>query len=119
MKKIVLLFATTLLIGCASSPYMKEGTSWLEYNVGYSDFELGENKYKVSYTGSVGDEPTTVMKYTYRRAKELCKEKGFEDYTASNATSSGITTGGGSVGHTVFSTHTHTVYSMDVECKKK
>lgn len=119
MRKTILLLAASLLMGCGPKPYMKEEPSWWSPGVGYSEFGIGENKYKVSYMGSVGDEPTTVMKYTYRRAKELCLEKGFEDYTASNATSSGLTSGGGGIGNTTFDAHTRTVYSMDVECKRK
>lgn len=118
MKKILLLTSLFLTSCVPEMRYMKEHDAWWAYNVGYSEFELGPNKYKVSYTGGSGNEPTTVMKFAYQRAHDLCKEKGYDDFVSSNATSSSLTSGGGRTGNVSFDVHTQTVYSMDVECKK-
>lgn len=62
------------------------------------------------------------MKYAYQRAKELCKEKGFDDYMATNAESGDKPTSFHSVpsfGRAEFDTISQTTYSLDVECRKK
>ena len=56
MKTVILLLASLVFTACTyEMAYMKEHDAWWAYNVGYSDFELGPNKYKVSYTGGSGD----------------------------------------------------------------
>jgi hypothetical protein len=91
--------------------YVKQGSAWWVPNAGYSDFEIGKNKYKVMYAGAADNEPSTVVKFAYQRAKELCKEKGFNDFVASNANSASNTHGFNGF------TSTKTSYSIDVECK--
>lgn len=99
--------------------YRKAGETWAS-SVGYSDFELGSNKYKVSYSGGVGNDPSTVMRFAYQRAKELCAEKGFNDYAASNTESGNkISSIVRSFNGTVDTPHDTFMYSMDVECKNK
>lgn len=115
MKYIHLLSLFTAFVGCAAEPgYMREHDAWWAYNAGYTDFPLGKDKYRVSYTGALGNSPSTVMKYTYQRAKEICSEQGFNDFISSNATSSALVSGGGSINRSV---STQTVYSLDVECR--
>lgn len=83
--------------------------------VGYSDFEIGKNRYKVMYSGARGNSPSTVMQYAYQRGKDLCKEKGFNDYVASNTESdSQLSEINAAVGYT----KTTATYSMEIECKK-
>jgi len=92
MKKIILLLSVIGMLvfsgcGAVDVPYKKYGDapSWAEA-VGYSDFEIGKNKYKVTYTGGVYDSAQKVMEFTYKRAKELCVTKGFNDYEFTNTT---------------------------------
>jgi len=122
MRKIILLSLSALLSACvADLSYRKLGDTWAS-NVGYTDFEIGNNKYKVSYTGGVDNTPSTVMKFAYQRAKELCKEKGFNDYVATNTESGDKQTSMHSVPSLVrvdFDTKSQTTYSFDVECKNK
>ena len=123
MKKIicsvVLIFLLIGLSGCANG-YKKYGVG-TAHQVGYDEFEIGKNKYKVTYTGSVTNTHQEVMKYTYQRAKELCKEKGFSNYEfyntdMSNKESSSMTTSYGKYG-TFTDKKSQNIYSLDVECK--
>ena len=123
MKKI-LLGSSILLIaigfnGCAMA-YKKYGEG-VAHKVGYSDFEIGKNKYKVSYAGSVSDEPQKVMEFAYKRAKDLCKEKGFDKYNITNTDmnnkiTSSTTTSYGKYQPTFTDTNSKNIYSLDVEC---
>lgn len=113
--------ALLILSGCAAPDltYRKAGETWAS-SVGYNDFDLGDNKYKVTYSGGVGNDPTTVMRFAYQRAKELCLEKGFNAYVASNTESENKTsTVIRSFNGTVDNPHDTFLYSMDVECKNK
>ena len=115
-------FIALLVSGCSVNvPYKKLGDSpgWAS-GVGFSEFEIGKNKYKVSYTGGVYDSADKVMKFTYKRAKELCLEKGFKEYDITN-TGMGSKAAGGmsqSYGNTQFNDNkSQTIYSLDVKCK--
>lgn len=105
----------------AGMDYKKIGEGFIGSGVGYSDFEIGNNKFKVSYTGAVNNTADEVMKYTYQRAKELCAEKGFTSYdisnTAMNQKASSSATQ--SFGYTQYTdTTSQVIYSLDVDCKK-
>lgn len=117
-----LAIAALLILSACAAPdltYRKVGESWAS-SVGYSDFDLGQNRYKVTYSGGVGNDPATVMRFAYQRAKELCNEKGFNDYAASNTESANKTsTVIRSFNGTVDTPHDTFMYSMDVECKNK
>jgi hypothetical protein len=124
MKKKVLGIVTILavLTGCGAGgiKYKKYGGSGWASKVGYSDFNIGSNKYKISYTGGVNDDTNKVMKYAYKRAKDLCLEKGFNEYVASNSDMGSKATGGmtENFGNTQFHDNkSQTIYSLDVECK--
>ncbi|MDF1882973.1 hypothetical protein JHD49_03390 [Sulfurimonas sp. SAG-AH-194-C21] len=124
MKKNILGILTVLAVltgcGAAGIEYKKYGGSGWASKVGYSDFNIGSNRYKVSYTGSVNDDTNKVMKYTYKRAKELCAEQGFNDYAISNVDMSnkGTSSTTQSFGNQQFSDNkSQSTYSLDVECK--
>ena len=113
MKKIGLLVTVFTLAGCAADiPYTKLGESWAS-SVGYSDFEIGSNRYKVIYTGGVYNSPSIVTQYAYKRAKELCEEKGFSSYNTLHTDSInqqdhiGIDR----------SLKSQVTYSLEIECK--
>ena len=121
MKKIILSgVVIALLTGCTQIAYKKYGTGGYASKVGYADFEIGKNKYKVSYTGGVYEDRNKVVKFAYRRAKELCKEKGFNDYDISNSESSSNKTGSTTT-YGKFQNFTDNksqkVYMLDVTCK--
>lgn len=73
MKFIALLL---LLTSCVT-PYQPKG-----FRGGYEEVEVGTNKYMVSFTGNGNTSAITVQQYGLRRARELCNEKGFSDFTA-------------------------------------
>lgn len=112
-----------MLQGCAVDvPYKKYGDSpfWAA-GVGYNDFEIVKDKYKVSYVGGVYDSPNKVMKFTYQRAKELCKELGSNDYIISNTDSGNQLAGiqsAPSFGGDSYDTKNQSIYTLDIECKK-
>jgi hypothetical protein len=119
--KILAIISFTVAGCTADLSYRKLGESWAS-GVGYSDFEIGSNKYKVMYTGGVDNPPSTVMKYAYHRAKDLCAEKGFNDYVATNTESGNRQTSSHAVPNIIrpdFDTKSQTSYSLDVECKNK
>lgn len=122
MRFCIILVGIAVIAGCSADlSYRKQGDTWAR-NVGYSDFEIGSNKYKVTYTGGVDNPPSTVMKYAYQRAKELCEEKGFNDYETMNPESSNKQTSVHAVPNITgpdFDSKSQTTYSLDVTCKNK
>jgi len=111
---LVISVMAIFLVGCGAAPgtsYRKYDDGGLTKGIGYSDFEISKNKYKVSYTGGIYSSTNEVMQFTYKRAKELCQENGFQDYSASNANTSMTST-------LVFGQQANQVtYAMDIECK--
>ncbi len=70
MKTILL--ATVVLLGSCATPYQKE--SW---SGGYSDFQLNEKVFKISYRGNGTIGSTTVYQYFLRRCAEVTIENGY------------------------------------------
>jgi hypothetical protein len=125
MKKLV--FGTVILLtilslsGCGEVQYKKYGEG-ITSRVGYSEFEIGHNKYKVTYTGGVYDNQQQVMKFTYKRAHDLCKEKGFNESDITNTNlnnevSSTTTQNYGLKTQSWTDTKSQKIYSLDVQCK--
>ncbi len=74
-KILILLF----IMGCIrATPYQKmdQGSSCC----GYKDQHLKGNIYMVTFSGNALTDRETVTKYAYRRAEEVCKEKGYRKY---------------------------------------
>ncbi len=68
------------IAGCLRpTPYQKmdQGSSCC----GYTDQHLKGNIYKVTFNGNTMTDRETVTKYAYRRAEEVCREKGYRTYT--------------------------------------
>ena len=70
---VVLGFALTS--GCAT-PYQPRG-----FAGGYTDAHLKDNLYHVTFEGNAFIDQSTAVRYLHRRAKELCLENGYKDYT--------------------------------------
>ena len=74
-----MIFFLLFLIGCLRpTPYQK-----LEQDsscCGYSDQHLQGNIYKVTFSGNKMTDRETVTKYAYRRAGEVCRERGYRNY---------------------------------------
>lgn len=73
MKRSILLtiIVAIFLVGCGAAPgtsYRKYGEGALTKGIGYSDFEISKNKYKVSYTGGIYSSTNEVMQFAYKRA---------------------------------------------------
>jgi hypothetical protein len=118
-SSLVILLAIGIT-GCAEVKYKKYGQGGYASKVGYSDFEIGKDKYKITYLGGVHDSPTRVMEFTYHRAKEICQEKGFASYEISNTDTLNKSTSSSSqqFGAMQFTdSKSQTMYSLDVQCK--
>lgn len=70
MKTLVLL----MLMSCATG-YHKKG-----FSGGYTDEQVGQDMYEVSFNGNSYIGRKTIDKYLKRRCAELTKEKGFSHY---------------------------------------
>ena len=77
MKKLLaFLFMLSLLVSCGSAYHPKEGSG-----SGYSEMNLGNDMYKVTFQGNSIIDSDTVYNYFLRRCAELTVERGF-DYFA-------------------------------------
>ena len=84
-KTLSFSFIGILMIGCVGNdvPYKKYGDSTgigFASKVGYSDFQIKENQWKVTYTGAMDSNPELAMQYMYKRAKEVCLKNGYKDF---------------------------------------
>lgn len=80
MKTLLLAILVTGfgLVGCATG-YKAKG-----YSGGYYDRKMGANKWLVGFSGNGYTSRSTAQEYAFKRAEELCKEKGFSDWDISN-----------------------------------
>lgn len=76
--KLILILAATFVgffsCGCATG-YHASGLGG-----GYTDQEVGKNKYLISFRGNGYTSIDTVRTYAFKRAKEVCVEKGFDGF---------------------------------------
>jgi hypothetical protein len=72
--RYVLVLLTVLLSGCATS-YKPLG-----WGGGYSDSEVGENKYIVRFSGNGYTKAAKAENYAFQRAREVCVEKGKHNF---------------------------------------
>lgn len=77
MKKILVIFMLSLL-GCAT-PYQSEG-----FAGGYSELQLSENVFKVSFHGNNATSVEKVTDYAILRCAEVTKAKGFRYFVIVN-----------------------------------
>lgn len=68
---VILIISSVLLFGCAT-PYKTLGLMG-----GFSDTQLGENVFRVSFSGNAYTSRERVLDFTLLRASELCLERGF------------------------------------------
>jgi len=70
--KFILILVTLLMIGCATG-YQKKGISG-----GYSDAQIDENSYRVTFTGNGYSSKEQVENMLLYRSAELTNEKGYD-----------------------------------------
>ena len=74
-KFLIFISIGTLLSSCAVG-YKPKGLGG-----GYYDYpSTTENRYIVGFVGNDLNDSSTIIKYTRRRALELCKEKGLDGF---------------------------------------
>jgi len=76
MKKLVGILVACSIAGCVGVPYAAKGTAG--FAGGYSDEQLGENKYLVRFQGNAYNEMPQVVEYVKRRAAELCAPHDYD-----------------------------------------
>ena len=82
IKKLsIATFSVFLFTGCVTSglEYKQYGNG-MPTKVGYSDFQIKEIQWKVTYTGAMDSNPELAMQYMYKRAKEVCLKNGYKDF---------------------------------------
>ena len=105
------------LAGCTSGLKYKKYGDGIPYQVGYSDFKIKDNQWKVTYTGPRDSNPELAMKFMYKRAKELCLEKGYKDFEINNNIQSEKNNGSTNLGYGTTISNNQSVSSATVTCK--
>jgi hypothetical protein len=73
VRVLSVLIALTLS-SCATS-YKPDG-----FSGGYTDRQVGKNKFMVTFRGNGYTRGTTVEEYAHQRANEVCAERGHDGY---------------------------------------
>ena len=117
MKKLIFSVSTIIVFlgfnGCSRThqpnytKFIYPDKVYYNIGVGYEDFEISKDTYKVTYNGYVTNNLSDVMQYAHKRAKILCKEKGFNAQEYKNSTNQSDMLYGGAK---------RFIYSVDVHC---
>ena len=120
MKKLVSIAIIATLgisfVGCTSGLKYKKYGDGIPYQVGYSDFQIKNNQWKVTYTGPRDSNPELSMKYMYQRAKELCLEKGYKDFEVNNNAQLEKNNGTTNLGYGTIVSNNQPISSATVTC---
>lgn len=81
---IMVLF-TVLLVGCATETPYKPAEERGDF--GYTETELGDNRYRITFTGNSSTPAETVQDYALLRAAELTLAKGYDWFEAADRNS--------------------------------
>jgi len=121
LKMIVGISLTALAVlsftGCASGLKYKKYGDGIPTQVGYSDFQIKDNQWRVTYTGPRDSNPELAMKFMYKRAKELCLEKGYKDFEVNSNIQSEKNNGTTYLGYGNTISNNQPVSSATVTCK--
>ena len=113
MKHLVTIFCTLALLGCAATPYQKY--DGLLSRGGYEEEKIGENSYRLTFTGNGFTDPAQVNAMWLRRATELCHGSPKEINPTKEVKSTEMTT---AVGGAFITSHpSKTVASGNVICR--
>ena len=80
------------LISCAT-PYQSTGSSG-----GYSEVQVGENVFRVTFEGNSSTAPDRVSDYALLRSADLTLERGFRFFVVANDATATTVSGGGKGG---------------------
>lgn len=124
-KKIKLALTTVSLFGIAliSTGCVTSGLEYKQYGngmptkVGYSDFQIKDNQWNVTYTGAMDSNPQLAMQYMYKRAKELCLEKGYKDFDVTNNSQLEKNNGTTNIGYGTTLSNNQPISTGTVTCK--
>ena len=88
MNKIALLLLTVVLVGCATS-YQKSSDFFFSDKTGYSDYQIDQNKFSVTFTGNQYTSNDQVMAHAIKRASELTLQHGYTHFAILNKKDAG------------------------------
>lgn len=122
MKQVLLITLTFFLIGCGGGGssglgYKKYGVGTYGSAVGYSDFQINDNQWRITYTGQANTSYEKTVRYMYQRAKEICLENGFKSYEVSGNTQGNKDNGSTNVGYGQTYSSNSPISSGTVSCK--
>ena len=69
-----------LLAGCATTVYQP-----LQNGIGYTEVEVGKDKYEIMFHGTSGQDELMAKKYALVRAAEIGQRNGFAYFTLDNS----------------------------------
>jgi len=93
MRRILLLAAALTLTACASPSAYAPATR--ANGVGFSDMQIEQDRYRVTYRGSAADTPAKVNDMALLRAAELALGQGYDWFQVSNRFAEPGSGGGG------------------------
>jgi hypothetical protein len=76
----MIVLGLLLGLGCVT-PYQRTG-----FTGGYDDTKVREAEHFIEVRGNAFTSKTTLVNYFHRRARELCAQEGFDDYSYSATT---------------------------------
>ena len=122
MKNAILIALILFLVGCGGGSssglgYKKYGDGTYGSAVGYSDFRINDNQWRVTYSGQANTSYEKSVRYMYKRAKDICLENGFKSYEVSGNTQGNKDNGSTYVGYGQTYSSNSPISSGTVTCK--
>jgi hypothetical protein len=77
MKLAGPILAAVLLAGCASTPTVY-GPAMSATGVGYTDYRIEQNRFRITFRGGPGAPPEQVSDYALRRAAEIAIAENYD-----------------------------------------
>ena len=112
---IAIVLVVLTLAGCSGLKYKPYGKG-MPYQVGFQDFLIKEGVYKVSYTGPTNSSQQLAMKFMYKRARELCRQKGFKSFEVSSENAMSKDNGSTHLGYGAVVSNNQPVSSVTITC---
>lgn len=90
MRPVQIVFAASLLYGCAATPYQSLDDS-LRHDEGFSERQLEPNSYEVSFRGNSRTSSERASDFALLRASELCLLNGYAYFVVASTENTTMT----------------------------